>query len=182
MPATFLIDPLPIWIAAAMVATLFAHAALAKMADLSLLEQHLSAYGLPQAILPIATRLLPIIELATAFMLLSPLRTQGAWLAATLLMAYTLVMGYHRWQRHELDCGCGGEPLAVSWALVLRNLVLVLVGLLAACPMGPRILGAADFALVAAAVVLAMLLYASFNQVLRHHTNLHTRQTMGKIA
>ena len=41
------VDPLAVGMACALLATLFAHAALTKAADLPLLEQHLAAYGLP---------------------------------------------------------------------------------------------------------------------------------------
>lgn len=162
------LDPLPIWIAAALLATLFAHAALAKLADLALLEQHLWVYGVPQPLLPAARRALPLAETLAALLLLTPWRAVGATLAALLLLAYAAAMAYHRWQRHTLDCGCGGEPLPVSWALVARNLGLAALALLAAWPPGERPLGLGDFAVVAAAVALATLLYAAFNQVLRH--------------
>lgn len=162
------LDPLPIWIAAALVATLFAHAALAKFADMALLEQHLWVYGVPQRLLPAATRLLPLAEALAALLLLTPWRAAGAALAALLLLAYAAAMAYHRWHRHALDCGCGGEPLAVSWALVARNLGLAALALLAAWPLVERPLGLGDFAVLAAAVLLAALLYAAFHQVLRH--------------
>ena len=176
------LDPLPVWIAAAVTATLLAHAALAKFADLALLEQHLAVYGVPSALLPMATRGLPALELLAALLLLSPWRAAGAALAGLLLLAYAAAMGVHRWQGHELDCGCGGEPLPVSWALVLRKGVLAAVAGVAAAPPAARTLGLADFAVVAGAVALAALLYAAFNQVLRHHAGLRTRTTQRRTA
>ena len=173
MPADFTLDPLPLWIAAAMIATLLAHAALAKFADLALLEQHLSVYGVPQALLPAATRAVPLVELLAAVLLLTPWRALGATLAAALLLGYAAVMGWHRALGHELDCGCGGEPLPVSWALVARNAVLAAVALLATAPMGARAMGLGDFAVVVAALALATLLYAAFNEVLRHQAGPH---------
>lgn len=163
-----LLDPLPVWIAAAALATLFAHAALAKFGDRALLEQHLSVYGVPMRLLALATAALPLLEAGAAALLLSPLRSLGALLAAALLLAYAATMAWHRARGHELDCGCGGEPLPVSWALVGRNLVLAGLAALAAATPGPRALGLADFAVLAAALPLAALLYAAFNQVLRH--------------
>lgn len=168
MPTDLSLDPLPIWIAAALLACLFAHAAIAKWADLALLEQHLWVYGVPPRWLPAATRLLPPVEALAAALLLSPWRAAGAALAALLLLAYAGAMAYHRWQRHTLDCGCGGEPLPVSWALVARNLGLAALALLAALSPGERSMGLGDFAVAAAALLLATLLYAAFHQVLRH--------------
>lgn len=168
MPTDLSLDPLPIWIAAALLACLFAHAAIAKWADLALLEQHLWAYGVPPRWLAAATRALPLAEAAAAGLLLSPWRGAGAALAALLLLAYAGAMAWHRWQGHALDCGCGGQPLALSWPLVARNLGLAALALLAALPPGRRPMGLGDFAVAAAALLLATLLYAAFHQVLRH--------------
>jgi Methylamine utilisation protein MauE len=168
----FVLDPLPVWIAAALIATLLAHAALAKLADLSLFEQHLAAYRAPQGALHALSLAIPSLELAAAALLLSPWRAAGGALAAALLLAYGGVMAWHRWQGHDLDCGCGGDPLPVSWSLVARNALLALIALAAASAMTTRAMGLADFAVVAASVVLAVLLYAALNQVLRHRAGL----------
>jgi len=168
MTLHFTLDPLPVWIAAALIATLLAHAALAKLADAALFEQHLAAYRVPDAWRWLAARSIPALELAVAVMLLSPWRSVGGLLAASLLAGYGATMAWHRWQGHELDCGCGGEPLPVSWSLVARNALLALLALLAASPLADRRMGLADFAVVAASVPLAALLYAALNQVLRH--------------
>lgn len=171
----FAIDPLPAWIAAAWIATLFAHAALAKFADLALFEQHLSAYRVPDAYSSIAARSIPALELGAAVLLLSPWRSAGAGLAAALLLGYGALMAWHRRQGHELDCGCGGEALPVSWALVLRNALLAVVALVPAAALSERGMGPADFAVVAAAVPLAVLLFAALNQILRHQAGMRMR-------
>jgi uncharacterized membrane protein YphA (DoxX/SURF4 family) len=169
-------DPLIVWIAVAALATLFAQAAVAKFGDPDLFEQHLAAYGVPAPLLGAASRLLPAAEAGAALMLLlTPLRTAGAVLALLLLLAYAAAMGWHRAQGHALDCGCGGEPLPLSWALVLRNLVLAAGAGVAAAPMTRRALGLGDFAVIVAAVVLGTLLYAALHQVLRHRAGLRAR-------
>lgn len=162
------IDPLAIGVACALLATLFAHGALTKSTDLPLFEQHLSAYGVAFAALTAAARLLVVGEALVAVLLLSPWRAAGAAGALVLLLVYAGAMAWHRLQGRELDCGCGGEPLSVSWVLVGRNLVLALLALLAMAPTLPRAMGLADFAVVAGAVVLGTLLYAALHQVLRH--------------
>jgi hypothetical protein len=172
MDNAFTLDPLPVWIAAALIATLLAHAALAKFADLTLFEQHLAAYRVPEASRPFALRAVPVLELGAAALLLSPWRALGAVLAAAILCAYGAAMAWHRLQGHALDCGCGGEPLPVSWPLVARNALLALLELADAGTMSARAMGLADFAVVAASVVLAALLYAAFHQVLRHRVGL----------
>lgn len=173
-------DPLVGWIAAAAVAALFAHAALAKFADLALLAQHLAAYRVPYRALAPLSRLLPAAELVAALLLLSPLRVAGALLAVVLLLAYAAAMGWQRAHGRRLDCGCGGEPLPVSWALVARNAVLGGLAAVAALPVAERALSLADFFVVAAAVLLGTVLYAAFNQVLRQ-LDVQARRPLGRV-
>ena len=69
--------------------------------------------------------------------------------------------------RSDIDCGCGGEPLPLSWALVARNLLLMVMCALAAAEMTEREMQWADRAVVCGAVLLGSLLWAAFHQVLR---------------
>lgn len=161
-------DPLFGWIAAAGIAVLFAHAAIAKALDRPLFMQHLAAYGVAGRWLAMAVPALPAVEAVTAVLLLTPWRAAGALLAGGLLLAYAAAMALHRARGRTLDCGCGGAPLPVSWALVLRNLLLAALAGVALLPASARPMGIADFLVVAAAVVLGSLLYAALNQLLRH--------------
>jgi hypothetical protein len=161
-------DPLPLWIARACLATLFAHAAVAKWSDVALFEQHLAAYRVNSGLVPVLRVALPLTEATTAALLLSPWRAVGAGLATALLLAYAFTMSWHLARGRVLDCGCGGEPLPVSWALVVRNAVLAGLALLAAAPASARAMGLADYMVVVASVLLATLLYAALHQVLRH--------------
>ena len=81
-------------------------------------------------------------------------------------------MAWHRARGHRLDCGCGGEPLPLSWALVVRNGVLAVLALAAGAPMAPRALGVADALIVAAALLLGALLLAALHQLLRQQARL----------
>lgn len=162
------VDPLLAWLAAAGLATLLAHAALAKAGDLALFEQHLAAFGVAEALLAPLARLLPAAEALAALLLLTPWRSAGAALAALLLLSYAAAMAWPLARGHHPDCGCGGEPLPVSWVLVARNALLAALGLVAAAPLQPRAMSLADFLVVAAALLLATLLYAALHQVLRH--------------
>lgn len=168
MAIDILIDPLPLWLARACLATLFAHAALAKWGDAPLFELHLAAYRVSAGLVPLLRVVLPVLEALAAVLLLTPWRTAGAALAAALLLAYGVTMAWHRAHGRVLDCGCGGEPLPVSWALVARNAALVALAALAAAPAASRAMGLADFMVVVASVLLATLLYAALHQVLRH--------------
>lgn len=168
-------DPLLVWIARACIAALFAHAAVAKLVDRSLFEQHLAAYGVPHRVLPLLAWLLPVAEAAAALALLTPWRGLGAASAAALLGLYAAAMAWHRARGRRLDCGCGGEPLPLSWVLVARNAGLAAMALLAGAPMGSRTLSLADFLVIAAALLLAMLLHAALHQMLRHRARLSFR-------
>ena len=170
-----MIDPLLAWIAVACTATLFAHAALAKLADRALFEQHLAAYRVPHALLPVLGWALPLAEAAVALALLTPWRAAGAAAAVTLLLLYAAAMAWHRAAGRRLDCGCGGEPLPLSWALVLRNGALALLAAAAGAPTLPRALALADFLVIAAALVLGTLLHAALHQMLRHRARLALR-------
>jgi hypothetical protein len=161
------LDPLPVWIAVAGIATLLAHAALAKAADRPLLEQQLAAYGVPAALQAPATVALPAAEALAALLLLTPWRSAGAALAAALLLAYGAAMAWQRLHGRSPDCGCGGEPMPVSWPLVARNAALALVALAAGAPTTGRPMTLSDFAVVAVALVIGTLLYAALHQVLR---------------
>lgn len=161
-------DPLFVWIAAACTSTLLAHAAIVKLADLDLWRQHLAAYGMPANAQRLAAAVVPGAEAIAGVLLLTPWRIYGAVLAASLLLLYAVAMASLRLQGRTPDCGCGGEPLPVSWALVGRNVVLAALAVLASAPMAERALGGADYLVVVAAVVLAGLIYAAFHQVLRH--------------
>lgn len=175
MFAELAFDPLPVWIARACIATLFAQAALVKFGDPALLEQHTAAYGVPGVLQPAATRALPVIEGVAAALLLTPWHAAGAALAITLLLGYGAAMAWHRALARALDCGCGGEPLAVSWVLVARNAALAVLAALAGMPAAARAMAWADFMVVAASVLLSTLLYAALHQVLRHRSGLQAQ-------
>jgi hypothetical protein len=176
-----MIDPLLVWIALACTATLFAHAAVTKALDRALFEQHLAAYGVPQALLGAAAIVVPLCEVLVALLLFTPWRAAGAALAVALLVFYAAAMAQALVRGRRLDCGCGGEPLAVSWTLVGRNAALVAVASLTGAAMAPRLMGVGDFLVVAAALLLACLLYAALHQVLRHRAwpvaHTHFRRT-----
>ncbi len=174
------LDPLLVWIALAAIATLLAHAAITKAGDRDLFEQHLAAYGVPQALTGVMAVLLPAAEAALALALLTPWRAIGALGAAVLLLGYAAAMAWHRAQGHALDCGCGGEPLPLSWALVARNGVLVALALAAAAPMTSRALLLADFLVIAGALLLGTLLFATLHQVLRQRAGLRARTALDR--
>ncbi|MFO1329578.1 MAG: MauE/DoxX family redox-associated membrane protein [Rubrivivax sp.] len=169
------LDPLPVWMAVACLAVLFAHAALAKLGDRALFQQHLAAYRVPEAWQAPLAWALPLAEAAVAVLLLSRARAMGAALAAVLLVVYALAMALQLRQGRRPDCGCGGDPLPLSWWLVARNGLLLPAAALAGAGTASRALQAADALLIAGTLLLATLLHAALQQLLRHRARLSLR-------
>jgi hypothetical protein len=76
-------------------------------------------------------------------------------------IAMNLVRG-----RGGFDCGCSGDRLPASWALVARNAVLAAVAWIALAPASPRGLSAIEFVIVAGGVLVCAIAYAGFDTVL----------------
>ncbi|PUE05991.1 hypothetical protein B9Z51_17245 [Limnohabitans sp. T6-5] len=161
------LDPLAVWIPTAWLATLMVHAGLVKHLDRALFEQHLSAYRVPDAWLAVLGWTLPTAEMGLGLLLLSPWRDWGAVGSCALLLLYAAAMAWHRKAGRQLNCGCGGEPLPLSWTLVLRNLSLALLCWPASAVLAPRPMHIADYGVTLGAVLLGALLWAAFHQVLR---------------
>jgi len=164
---TFGLDPLLVWIPTAWPAALFAHAGVAKLLDRPLFLQHLGAYRVPSRWLTPMQNALPLAELGVAALLLSPWRALGAAAAALLLLAYASAMAVHLRAGRRLDCGCGGAPLPLRWALVGRNAGLLALTAWASQTPVERAMSLADHAVTAAALLLGCLLWVAFHQVLR---------------
>lgn len=82
--------------------------------------------------------------------------------------------------RRFISCGCGfgstgGEQL--SWWLVVRNGVLMVLAASAGWPGSGRVLGMIDVFTVAVTVIAAVLLYAAFHQVLANRIHVDNWRT-----
>jgi uncharacterized membrane protein YphA (DoxX/SURF4 family) len=162
------LDPLVTGIATAWLAVLMLHAGQAKLRDRLLLVQHLAAYRVPDNWLTFLSIFVPLGELTSGIGLLTPWRSSAAAGCAALLLLYATVMAWHLRAGRSLDCGCGGEPLPLSWALVFRNVLLSLLCWPASWPMLQRAFSWVDLVLILSAVLLGVLIWAVFHQVLRH--------------
>ena len=86
------------------------------------------AFGLPRALARLVAPLLPLLELATALLLLGDrTATVGSWLAVALMAAFTLVVALAVARRRSVACNCFGtfsaEP--VSRRTLVRNVALL---------------------------------------------------------
>ncbi len=88
----------------------------------------LAAYQLlPEALVPAAGVGLGAAEAATLLLLLT-WQSAGVLLAMVLLVVYASVIAISVVRgRTHIDCGCGDEPTPVSWALVMRNVCLIVL-------------------------------------------------------
>jgi hypothetical protein len=112
---------------AGVLSLVFARSAAHKVAEFSFFSATLGEYRLLPALFigPVAIAL-TIAEIAAIGLLLFPnTRTAGAGIAMSLLSLYAVAMAVnlHR-GRYRIDCGCGGPGQMISWALVVRNLIL----------------------------------------------------------
>jgi hypothetical protein len=111
----------------AFVALILLRAALHKVADATRFAGILADYDLvpDRALRPLGF-VIPCLELACALALAwGGAQVIGGYAAGLLLIGYGVAIAVNLVRgRREIDCGCGGAPEALSWALVARNLIL----------------------------------------------------------
>lgn len=111
----------------AFVALVVLRAVLHKAADPGRFEGVLADYDLmPDRALPWMRMAIPCFEFACVLALAwGGSQRIGGYATGLLLMIYAAAIGVNLVRgRHEIDCGCGGAPEPISWALVIRNVAL----------------------------------------------------------
>ena len=167
---TFLADPVVTRTVGAALSIVFLAGAWQKLRDLEVFAAAVENYRLlPPALVPLVARALPVLELAAGLLLLFPaVSAAGGMLSGCLLAVVTAAVAINLLRGHSrIDCGCGGlssQPL--SWALVVRNLVLLAAVALAAQHESARVLVWADYFTVSGAVLALVGLYVSVNQLM----------------
>lgn len=174
-----MLDPVLKLIIALCFAVLFTVAALHKMRGKALFRDQLAAYGLlPERLIKPAAFLMPLVEIALAASLLIPaLTTLALYGSAAMLIFYAGVMELALLRgRANIDCGCSGAngATSISGALVVRNLLMALVGILAASFAVARTLSVVDYGLVVPATIALCVLYAAANQLMANGPHLKT--------
>src|SRR5919199_1137875 len=171
-------------IARLLLAAVFAVAALAKLADRRGARRALIDFGVPAALAPALAALLPLGELAIALALVSvPWAWYGAVGALALLALFTAAIAVSLARGRRPDCHCFGQVASgpISWATLVRNVVLVsiaafvvwagrrsagpsAVGWLYSLGGGERVIALAGIALLALAIVEGWVLLKLFTQ------------------
>jgi hypothetical protein len=123
---------------------------------------------LPDQLVPIAAAALLAAEIAAMAGLVVPVAVPiGAVLATLLLVLYAAAMAAVLWSgRGEIECGCGGDGQLVSWALVARNGVLVVIAAGILLPETSRPLHWPDLLVGPVAVLVLYLLLAIAEQAI----------------
>src|SRR4051794_2064774 len=124
--ARSVIDPLPQFTAAILLAVVFASAAVGKLMELSTFAAVVENYRiLPRLLAAPVAYVLPVVELAVALALLVPVTPPAAAGAAAILLGvFALAIGINvRRGRLTIDCGCfrSTHRQRISWWMVLRN-------------------------------------------------------------
>lgn len=177
-----MLDPLLLRLIAMLFALLLITAAAHKLGDLLRFQGILRDYRiLPEQLIGVVSLLVPCAEVLLGFgwVFLWRIDLVSAMTAA-LLTAYAIAMGINLMRgRTYIDCGCGfsssrtktgnsGIQQLSSW-LVYRNLVLIVLAVIASTGTSSRSFGALDYFSIIAATLALVFAYGAFNQLLVNH-------------
>ncbi len=151
-------------------------ASLHKFSDRLRFRGILAAYRImPVALIAVASSAIPLLELILGLSWLSGTEISLVVIAtACLLSIYGMAIAINivRGNVH-IDCGCSfasdgkdDSYQQLSWWLVFRNFILVVLALTALTPVNSRELGMLDYSLLGLACVAIVLVYGAFNQLL----------------
>lgn len=169
-PGLLLGDPAAAGIVVGALALILGGAAWHKLSEPAAFLSALAGYRLvPEALLGAVARIVPVVEAALALGLLIPLtRTVALAGAALLIASYAGAMAVNLLRgRSYIDCGCGGAAHPLSWGLVARNALLVVVALAFAGPTAERPLDWVDGVTLVAGVLAFYATYLMADELLR---------------
>ena len=168
----------PVWLTAISLglALLLGAAGVHKLRDKPGFTVVLQRYGLlPQGLIRPVALLLPWLEIGAAAGLLLAFRQPfGVWLAAALLLTYGAAMAHSLLRgRRIADCGCqaGAQRQAVSWPLVWRNLILLLLALNLLLPPSGRILVFYDWLVIGCVLLSGSAFYLLANSLIANQNS-----------
>lgn len=170
MAAALILDPVLVRALAAVLSVILLVGGWQKLRDPQVFAAAIDNYRLlPESLSPLLARALPLFEVAAGLLLLTPEHSElGGQLAIALLLLVTGAVAINLLRGHaDFDCGCGGlSPQRLSWGLVLRNALLLLLAALAMQQEGGRALVWIDYLTVAGATLGLLGLYVAANQLL----------------
>lgn len=141
-----------------------------KLSEPNMFLSALAAYRLlPQSLLDVAARGIPVLEIALGAGMLVPATRSIALVGVALLMiGYALAIGVNLARgRSYIDCGCGGAAHPLSWGLIVRNGVLAAAALAASGATIDRPLDWLDAVTVVLGVLAFFVTYLMADELLR---------------
>jgi len=175
MLTDFIFDPVVTRAFASMLAIILLVGGWQKLRDIEIFAAAMENYRLlPSSLVRPVSRVLPTAEIVAGVALLFPDSCAlGASLAAAILLVVTAAVAINLARGiRDIDCGCGGSSnQTISWALVARNLVLVMLTIPAAQQGVGRSLYWGDYFTLAAGVLALVGLYVCTNQLLNNSTS-----------
>ena len=156
----------------------FGHAVQHKIFESKRFQAALLAYKIvPTKLVPAVSWLLVICEVVACIGLLL-IEPVAVLLAGLLLLAYLVAMGINIARgRSQIECGCGDEPTPLSFMVLGRNAVLILL-LLSVFYTGPVTLTTASIVVGVASAVVASIVYFAVEQLIRNKGT-HQRLWLG---
>jgi hypothetical protein len=141
-----------------------------KLSEPNMFLSALAGYRLvPQTMLDVAARGIPLVEVALAAGMLVPMTRSIALIGvAVLMIGYALAIGINLARgRSYIDCGCGGAAHPLSWGLLVRNGVLAVAALAASGPTMDRPLDWLDAVTIVLGVLAFFVTYLMADELLR---------------
>lgn len=175
MLTDFIFDPVVTRVFASTLAIILLVGAWQKLRDIDTFAVALENYRLlaPGLVYPTAW-FIPGVEMIAGSALIFPESCAvGALLAAALLTVVTCAVAINLLRgRRNMDCGCGGlSNQPISWALVARNLILVVLTVPASQQSVGRSLYWGDYFTLGGGVLALIGLYLCANQLLNNSTS-----------
>jgi hypothetical protein len=178
-----MLDPLILKAISIGLGLMFFIAAYHKLADGPLFRQTLLEYQvLPEALVSPTSRIIPVVEILLGGSWLLGYYQLGLTALASVgllgVYAFAIALNLYRGRVH-FDCGCGfggksANEQYLSGGLVLRNIVLISLALVTLIPVAERQLVTADYLILIASLMAAVLLFAAANQLLANRAAINT--------
>ena len=168
-------DPLIYLIICCGFAGLFLSTALKKALSYRVFQATVESYQiLPNKLLNTASILILVLEFTLSGMwIIANFRPMAAIGSSILLTVYAFAIGINlKRSRSHISCGCGWNEQPLSWSLVIRNFIYILLVLATLAPTVARGLNWLDFALGVLALTVAVLLNRCADTLIANNANI----------
>ena len=172
-------DPLIHLIICCGFAGLFLSTALKKALSYRVFQATVESYQiLPNKLITTASILILILEFTLSGMwIVANFRPMAAIGSSVLLTVYAFAIGINlKRSRSHISCGCGWNEQPLSWGLVIRNFIYILLVLATLAPTVARGLNWIDFALGVVALTVAALLNRCADTLIANSANIAPRR------